>query len=315
MPSSQPSFYDPRHGQPAVERQPFDIDGVPFEPPRTNCFTVAHFQNGQGACWADAGQHFYRAPSLVFFVPYQHIRFEPAEQTAGDLIRFHANFLCVETFHAETGCSGVLFNDPYGSPVVELDRSSATRVKGLIHDLRRELESPKLAGDEAALAYLKLLLITASRRKVAVSAATSSRAQPRHPVIEPLTHLIEENYRTLHAPADYAAKLHVTPKTLGRIVKEQLGKTLTDLIRERVLTHAKWQLLHTLRPVKEIAREVGFDDELYFSRFFKKATSVSPTFFREFETEIRGGSNLSMSSSSAPIQQSADSADHSSSDS
>jgi len=50
---------------------------------------------------------------------------------------------------------------------------------------------------------------------------------------------------------------------------------------------------------------VGYRDELYFSRLFRKATGVSPTFFREFETEIRGGSNLSMFSSDAPIPASA----------
>ncbi len=123
----------------------------------------------------------------------------------------------------------------------------------------------------------------------------------RHPLLGPLRDLIEQNYRTLHSPSDYADLLHVTAKTLGRCVRENLGKTLTDLIRERILTHAKWQLLHTLKPVKEIAAEVGFHDELYFSRLFKKATGISPTFFREFETEIRGGSNLSMPLSQAPI--------------
>ena len=41
-------------------------------------------------------------------------------------------------------------------------------------------------------------------------------------------------------------------------------------------------------------RGSGFDDELYFSRLFKRATGFSPTFFREYETAIRGGSNLSM---------------------
>ena len=123
----------------------------------------------------------------------------------------------------------------------------------------------------------------------------------RHPVLAALRDLIEQNYRTLHSPADYAERLHVTPKTLGRIVREHLGTTPTDLIRNRILTHAKWQLLHTLKPVKEVAREVGFSDELYFSRLFKKATGCSPTFFREYETEIRGGSNLSMFSGHAPI--------------
>ena len=118
----------------------------------------------------------------------------------------------------------------------------------------------------------------------------------RHPVLGRAADLIEAELPHLHAPAEYAERLHMTPKTLGRVVREHLGTTLTDLIRGRVLTHAKWQLLHTLRPVKEIARELGFGDELYFSRLFKKATGFSPTFFREFETAIRGGSNLSMPS-------------------
>lgn len=87
----------------------------------------------------------------------------------------------------------------------------------------------------------------------------------------------------------------MTPQTLNRLVRTHLGKTMTKIIRERILIHAKWELLHTLRPIKEIAAEIGFDDELYFSRLFKKATGCSPTYFREFETAIRGGSNLSMS--------------------
>src|SRR5947207_452532 len=79
-----------------------------------------------------------------------------------------------------------------------------------------------------------------------------------HPVLAQLGALIEENYRTWHSPALYADALHMAEKTLGRVVREHLGTTPTDLIRRRILTHAKWQLLHTLRPVKEIAQEVGF---------------------------------------------------------
>jgi len=71
-------------------------------------------------------------------------------------------------------------------------------------------------------------------------------------------------------------------------------KTLTELIRERIVKQAKWELLHTLKSVKQIATDLGFDDIFYFSRLFKRATGRSPTFFRDYETEIRSGRNLSM---------------------
>jgi AraC-like DNA-binding protein len=45
---------------------------------------------------------------------------------------------------------------------------------------------------------------------------------------------IEQNYRTMHSPAEYAQRLHVTPKTLGRIVRDHLGTTPTELIRNRI---------------------------------------------------------------------------------
>jgi AraC-like DNA-binding protein len=246
---------------------------------------------------------------LLFFVPYQHIRFAPDSPVHGEVIRFHANFLCVETFHAEVGCSGVLFNDPYGIPVVVMDEQAKSEVTGLIARIRKEHDERDLAYSEVMLAHLKVLLILATRLK-SPRAACGPGADLRHPLLAELRDLIEQNYRTLHAPADYAKRLHVTAKTLGRIVREQLGTTPTDLIRNRILIHAKWQLLHTLKPVKEVARELGFSDELYFSRLFKKATGHSPTCFREFETEIRGGSNLSMSSGHAPILRSAAATDH-----
>ena len=246
---------------------------------------------------------------MLFFTPYQHIRFAPDAPVRGEVVQFHANFLCVETFHAEVGCSGLLFNDPYGIPSVALDERAKADVKHLLDRIRKENEERDLAYGEAMLAHLKVLLILATRLKSPKAGACGPGMDLRHPVLVQLRDLIEQNYRNLHSPADYAERLHLTPKTLGRIVREHLGTTPTDLIRNRILIHAKWQLLHTLKPVKEVAQEIGFSDELYFSRLFKKATGHSPTFFREFETEIRGGSNLSMSSGHAPILRSAGAAD------
>jgi AraC-like DNA-binding protein len=305
------NLYDPRKGDQAIRTQSLRLERKPTEPARTNCFSIYFIESGSGTFWADASHFEFGPDSLLFFVPYQHVRFVPDSPVHGEVIQFHANFLCVETFHAEVGCSGVLFNDPYGIPVVTLDEQAKVEVTNLIERIRKEQSDSDLAFGEVMLAYLKVLLILAARLKSPTSGACVPGANDlRHPILVQLRDLIEQNFHTLHSPADYAKRLHLTAKTLGRIVREHLGTTPTDLIRNRILIHAKWQLLHTLKPVKEVSRELGFSDELYFSRLFKKATGHSPTFFREFETEIRGGSNLSMFSAHAPILHSAGATDN-----
>ena len=300
--SGATGLYDPRAGDEPVRVSDLEMTGSAVEPPRTNCFSVYLIEAGSGQFWADAARFQFAAPALLFFVPYQHIRLQAETPVRGRMIQFHANFLCVETFHAEVGCSGVLFNDPHGVPIVPLDRRANASVRKLVDGLQQEQAGQQLACHEVMLAQLKILLILATRWKAAATVERTPAAHdPRHPLLIAFRDLIEQHYRTWHTPADYARPLHITAKTLGRLVRDHLGTTPSELIRARILTHAKWQLLHTLRPVKEIAREVGFTDELYFSRLFKKATGVSPTYFREYETEIRGGSNLSMLLSPAPI--------------
>lgn len=299
---STDTLYDPRIGGEAIRLEGLRLDDQPFQPARTNYFAIYLIESGSGHFWADAAKFPFGSRSLLFFVPYQRIRLEPDEPVQGEIIQFHANFLCVETFHAEVGCSGVLFNDPYGIPSVQLDDATLSEVLALVERIQREYAERHTAFHEVMLSYLKVLLVLATRLKSSQPGACDPAGMDlRNPVLVELRDLIEENYRSLHSPSDYAKLLHITPKTLGRIVRENLGTTPTELIRGRILTHAKWHLLHTLKPVKEIARELGFRDELYFSRLFKKATGYSPTFFREFETEIRGGSNLSMFSSHPTI--------------
>ncbi len=286
-------LYDPRNGDLALRAVDLREDGT--LPERTNYFTICWIQKGRGTFWADAGCFHFEPHSLLFFVPYQNIRLVTDEPAQGVVLQFHANFLCIETYHHEVGCNGILFNDLYGVPLVELDERHNQELGDLIGNIRGELEDGGLAHSEVLLSYLKIFLVKASRLKIEQQGCgDGSVNSTRHPAIAKLRELLEANFRTSHAPADYAGWLHMTPKALSRVVKEQLGKTLGELIRERILKQARWELLHTLKPVKQVAHELGYDDELYFSRLFKRDTGFSPAFFREYETTIRGGRNLSM---------------------
>lgn len=287
-------LYDPRRGEPAFQIAPLSDVGDLAIPQKSNCFTLIWVQEGNGSFWADLAQHPFQEQELLFFVPYQTLKFEPACPVRGHRLQFHANFFCIETHHEEVGCNGVLFNDLWGVPVVRAHPEFQRELADLIAAMQRELAEAGLAHAEVLISYLKILLVRASRLKLHQQEIAWAPQGKRPAVVDELRELVESNYRVLHKPSEYAALMCLTPKALARIVKTHFHTTPTELIRERILREAKWQLLHTLTPIKQIAHDLGFDDVFYFSRLFKRAVGYSPTFFREYETEIREGRNLSI---------------------
>lgn len=287
-------LYDPRNGDLSLKVEPFEAEEHAAGPRRTNYFTVFWIQQGAGTFCPESGEYPFQAHSLLFLSTYQSFRFLPRGKIRGLCLQFHANFLCIETYHEEVGCNGVLFNDAYGIPCVGLEDAGLHDIATLLDEIRLELEDAGLAHSEVLLSYLKIFLVRATRLKIRQQELAAS---PRGRLPETLTQLqrcIEENFRTHHSPAAYAAMLHVSPKALARMAKAHLNRTLTEIIRERVLRQAKWELLHTRKPIKQVAADLGFDDVFYFSRLFSRAAGCSPSFFRDFETGIRGGRNLSI---------------------
>jgi len=126
------NLYDPKNGEPAVTARQIVWSARPEEPQRTNCFSVYWFDSAAGAIEIDLTEYAFVPGTLAFLSPYRRIRVAPARPGKGTVIEFHANFLCVETFHAESGCSGVLFNDPFGSPIVRVPASRRSEVRALV---------------------------------------------------------------------------------------------------------------------------------------------------------------------------------------
>ena len=59
-------------------------------------------------------------------------------------------------------------------------------------------------------------------------------------------------------------------------VKRASGVPAGHVIRQRVLTEAKRQLVFTIQPIHEIAYDLAFSDPSHFTRFFRKQTGTTP---------------------------------------
>jgi len=67
---------------------------------------------------------------------------------------------------------------------------------------------------------------------------------------------------------------------LNKVLKENTGRTTTDIISSRVVKEAKILLRQTEWTISEIAFCLGFEEVAHFSNFFKKRAEISPSKFR-----------------------------------
>ena len=100
-------------------------------------------------------------------------------------------------------------------------------------------------------------------------------------ILQSLKEAIENDFKSKHTPKEYAVLLNISPNALAKITKKHFNKTLTNLIAERIIIEAKRELYLTSKSVKEVAFELGYDDEYYFNRFFKKNVNIPPQVYRE----------------------------------
>lgn len=132
----------------------------------------------------------------------------------------------------------------------------------------------------AMRSYLALIAVEIARLAASRARTGTIALRPSDTVVENLRDLIEEHYRTQRQLTFYADKLAMTPDRLNNHVKRSTGVTAAHLIRQRVLTEAKRQLVFTVQPIHEIAYDLAFSDPSHFARFFRKQTGTTPQDFR-----------------------------------
>lgn len=196
------------------------------------------------------------------------------------LLLFNREFYCIHENDDEVSCEGLLFWGSSELPVIQLDGEEKPKFETLFQVFEDELQTRDNIQGEMLRMLLKRLIIKSTRiaRKQLFPAGVASKQTE---LIRQFNILVEKHYKEHHQVSDYADMLYKSPKTLSNVFATAGHKTPLELIHHRIALEGKRQLLKTDKLAKEIAYDLGFEEQSHFSRFFKKETGMAPSKYRQ----------------------------------
>lgn len=157
--------------------------------------------------------------------------------------------------------------------------------------LSKEFSSSENWRSALVFNHLLNLLIAIARALPKASEQTNkgSRAAMH---VEKFKKLLDIKFRQHLSIQSYAEEIGITQTQLNRVCRQVLGKSALEITHQRLLVEAQRDLIYTNIAIKEIAYTLGFADEAYFTKFFKRMTNRSPSQFRnESLRNIKKGSH------------------------
>lgn len=92
---------------------------------------------------------------------------------------------------------------------------------------------------------------------------------------------IEHQYVTQWTVTEMGRWVGLSPTHLRALFRSEIGLSPTQVLTARRMHEARKLLAGSTWSVKEVANFVGFADQLYFSRIFRRETGMSPSEYKE----------------------------------
>ncbi len=278
---------------PSHETVPFEIHSMSWidherhehteSPHRHDYYVIIGVTQGTGTHIVDFQTYEVKPGSWWFLSPGQAHQLQMNGPHEGWVVSFTPDFFCVSEANRDLLINTGLFHNviefkPYFIPPEQLDL-----LEPYLQSIQGEYEMKRSLREHMLRAWLQLFLGQASRtfeHQLLMVAETSKTVC----LARQFQDLVERDFTRKTKVADYADLLHITPSHLNDSVKKVTGQPASEHIKQRVVLEAKRKAFFGTTSAKEIAFDLGFEDEAHFSKYFKANTGQT---FTEYRKTIR----------------------------
>ncbi len=242
-------------------------------------YHLVFFTDGAGSQTIDFERFEVKPFQFYFMIPGQvhHWAFEG--HVDGYVVNFSASFFQSFLLKADYFEQFSFFSGNANEAVIEVPVAMQADMINLFEKLLRESEDKQ----RGALDMVRLLLVELFISIGRLSAPNEQKQVSPYnlTLLKSFRNLIETNFRTLKLPKEYAELLYITPNHLNALCNDLLDISAGEVIRNRVVLEAKRLLVNPELGITEIANQLNFNDNSYFTKFFKKQTGSTPEEFRK----------------------------------
>lgn len=163
---------------------------------------------------------------------------------------------------------------------LSLNKKEFEDFKTHLHEIELLLSDNDTLTKEIVLLRLHLLLKLLQKQYLNQFPEHDSSTKPEK-IIKGFTGLIDDHFSKEPSVNFYADKLNITPNYLNILSQKYLKVPASDVIKQRTILEAKRLLTSTDLSIKEIGYQLGFNDNTYFTKVFKKYAGKTPGDFKK----------------------------------
>lgn len=165
------------------------------------------------------------------------------------------------------------------------------KLKRMFETMYREYTKAQEGYNSVLLGCLMQLLVYFMRQYERQNRATNKVRHAQEKYIAQVMEYIERNYAEKISLQELAAIALLSPNHLCKVFKDLTGITVSEYVQKLRMDKACELLSDTDLTLAEIAAEVGYQDENYLRRMFKKELGQTPSKYRAQKTENQYGTS------------------------